>query len=77
MKYNQVANILAERKLKLGISQLEISKRSTVPQSTVHRILSGTHQRAKMDDIFKISVALGVNSVSFDFNDRQGQSNTK
>ena len=64
MKYSQVSNILAERKLKLGMSENYIAKKSELSQPTVHRILSGKHKKAKFNDVLKIASVLGMVDVS-------------
>ncbi len=60
MNYSDAANILAERKAKLGMSEAYIARRSGVSQSVVHRILSGKHSRAVFKDFLAIAKVLGL-----------------
>lgn len=60
MNYIDMANIMAERKAKLGMSEAYIAWRSGVSQSVVHRILSGKHPRAAFEDFLAIAKTLGL-----------------
>ena len=60
MDYKQIANLLAHQKHQLGMSEAYIGKTAHVSQPTVHRILSGLHDRAAWNDIVAIGKVLGV-----------------
>ena len=67
MYYQKIINILAERKLKLGMSEALIAERASLSQPTVHRILSGKHHNAAWNDIIAIAEVLGLVSGSLKF----------
>ena len=62
MDYLAIVNVLAERKLKLGMSEAYIARRAKVSQSVTHRILTGKHNRAAYDDVMSIAKILGLRS---------------
>ena len=67
MYYQKFVNILAERKLKLGMSESLIAHRASLSQPTVHRILSGQHHKTSWNDMIAIAEVLGLVSGSLDF----------
>ena len=67
MYYQKFVNILAERKLKLGMSEALIAERTSLSQPTVHRILSGKHDKAAWNDMIQIAEVLGLISGSMQF----------
>lgn len=58
MNYFDVSNLMASQKSELGYSEAYIAKLSGVSQPTVHRILSGAHNRAAYEDVVKIAHVL-------------------
>jgi transcriptional regulator with XRE-family HTH domain len=60
MDYKRIANILALQKRSLGLSEAALARLTGVSQPTVHRILSGQHERAAWADIVALSKVMGV-----------------
>ncbi|MBA1322936.1 LexA family protein [Pseudomonas plecoglossicida] len=55
-----IGSRIAKRMQELGLSGGELSRRSGVPQPTVHRILSGTSLSPRQENVEKIARVLGV-----------------
>ncbi len=60
MDYKTIANLLAHQKRELGMSEAYIGKMAHVSQPTVHRILSGKHDKAAWTDMVAIGKVLGI-----------------
>lgn len=60
MNYQYLANILAKQKHDLGMSEAYIAQQAGVSQPTVHRILSGRHNRAAWNDVAAIAGVLKI-----------------
>lgn len=56
----QIGAIFTAQRKKLGLTEGELSRRSGVKQPTVHRILSGSSESPRIDNIERISRVLGV-----------------
>lgn len=57
-----IGNRIAKRMHELGMSGGELSRRSGVPQPTIHRILSGTSASPRQENVERIAKALGVSA---------------
>ncbi|MFT8231348.1 LexA family protein [Pseudomonas guariconensis] len=55
-----IGNRIAKRMHELGLSGGELSRRSGVPQPTIHRILTGTSVSPRHENVEKIARVLGV-----------------
>ncbi|MFV2944258.1 LexA family protein [Pseudomonas japonica] len=55
-----IGSRVAKRLHELGMSGYELSRRSGVPQPTIHRILSGTSASPRQENVEKIAKVLGV-----------------
>lgn len=51
---------LEARRARLGISKIQLARRSGVSLPTVHRLLSGKEKRPHLDTLSALAVALGV-----------------
>lgn len=60
MHYNRLANLLAQQKQALGMTEAYIAARTGVSQPTVHRILSGKNKAAAWKDVIAIANVLGM-----------------
>lgn len=60
MDYKQIANLLAHQKRQLGLSEAALAQMTGVSQPTVHRILSGRHERAAWADVVALAKVMGV-----------------
>ena len=61
----RISNLINENK----ISQYEVSKRSTVEESTIARIITEESKEIKIQTLFKMADAFGLSIVQF-FDDK-------
>ena len=59
-----IGQLLTTKQQEKGWSEGELSRRSGVPQPTVHRILHGESENPRIDNVTKIAKALGLDGAA-------------
>ena len=61
MNSEELKNLIESARIEKGISQRELAKLTGISRSTLNDIVNGKIKKIKLDDLYQISIPLGLN----------------